>query len=76
MRVQLTTRARVEFDMLVPADQQAILRAVRLESMAARASRPRRFGHATIRLAEPATVLRVQLSARTALLVSIQRRSP
>ena len=75
MRVQLTPRAQVEFDRFDPADQQKILQAVRLEAMAARDSRPRRAGHATIRLAEPATVLSVQVSARSALLVSIHRPS-
>ncbi|MBJ7598729.1 MAG: hypothetical protein DLM67_02660 [Candidatus Nephthysia bennettiae] len=75
MRVQLTPRAQFEFDRFDPAEQQTILRAVRLEAMAARASRPRRVGHATIRLAEPATELRVQVSVRGALLVSIHRLS-
>jgi hypothetical protein len=75
MRVQLTPRAQVEFDRFDPAGQQTILRAVRLEARAVPASRPRRFGHVTIRLAEPATVLRVQLSAGSALIVSIHRLS-
>jgi len=75
MRVQLTPPAQVQFDMFNAAEQETILRAVRLEAMAARASRPRRLGQATIRLPEPAAVLSVQISLRSAILVSIHRLS-
>ena len=75
MRVQLTPRAQVVFDRFDPGEQQTILQAVRLEAIAARRSRPRRFGHATIRLPEPAAVLSVQISLRSAILVSIHRLS-
>jgi hypothetical protein len=75
MRVKLTPRAQVEFDRFGPAEQRTILRAVRLEALRVRRDRPGRFGYATIRLAEPATVLRVQLSLRGALVVSIHRPS-
>ena len=75
MRVQLTPQAQIQFDRFNAAEQETILRAVRLEAMAARASRPKRLGHATIRLSEPATVLRVQITLRSAILVSIHRPS-
>jgi hypothetical protein len=76
MRVELTSRAQVQFDRLDPAEQQVVLGAVRLEATrAARVTGSRRFGHATIRLREPAAVLRVQFSERGALLLSIHRPS-
>jgi hypothetical protein len=75
MRVQLTPRAQVQFDRFNAAEQETVLRAVRVEATAARASRPRRLGQSTIRLPEPAAVLRVQISLRTAILVSIHRLS-
>jgi hypothetical protein len=75
MRVQLTSRAQVQFDRFDPAEQKLILRAIRLEAAAARRSRPTRFGHATIKLRQPPAVLRVQLSERGALLLSVHRRS-
>lgn len=74
MRVQISSRARVQFDSFGAAEQRAILAAVRRAALLPGGGR-RFSGQATIRLSELNARIRVHFARRGVLVNSVQRLS-